>query len=622
MASGHGRSHDAHDAYGARHSGSASGASGAGSGDGLGGMDDADVADLWVMDPETGAYRMRTPEEIAAARAAEAFPTPGTALAVPAPTRSPERSPVPAPRRRTTPPATRPGKGRKASKAKKRLKWTALSLVGLLVVIVGAAYGYYEYLNSRIKTGDRSGNSDVGAAPEDEQGRRQMNVLLIGSDSRLGKGNSGYGNEGEAGRADTTLLLHLSADRSNASVVSIPRDMFVDRPSCKHDKGTQPAAERVVFNTTMIEPGGPPCTVATVERMLGVRIDHWMMIDFNGVKEMTKAVGGVDIVLCDRLYDPKGPGKGTGLDLSAGPHNLQGEDALSFLRARHGFYGESDLARIEAQKSFLMALAREIKTSATWKDPAAIFQIAQAATGNITVDEGLGRIEKLVSLGNEIKKVPEKRMAFTTLPVMDVPSENPKVHVQPIEPQATNLWASIRNDVPLTKGDPGATPAPASSAPPAATAPAAPAIDPATITVTVRNSTQIPKAQEVVDKLLAAKYKATVDKTGGTQQANSSITYPTGQIDAARQLAAAVGLPETALDESTKAGTKLQLVIGLDFPGLNDASGGKSSAGSTASAGGSAAAPAPSASVTPPKAEDIKLNTADNDSCIKTKYSK
>ncbi|UGQ09529.1 LCP family protein [Yinghuangia sp. ASG 101] len=622
MASGHGRSHDAHDAYGGRNSGAASGASGAGSGDGLGGMDDADVADLWVLDPDTGAYRMRTPEELAAANAAEAAPTPGTALAVPSPTRSPERSPVPAPRRRTTQPATRPGKNGKSGKAKKRLKWIALSLAGLFVVIVGAAYGYYEYLNSRIKTGDRSGNSDVGAAGEDEQGRRQMNVLLIGSDSRVGKGNTGYGNDDEPGRADTTLLLHLSADRSNASVVSIPRDMFVDRPSCKHDKGTQPAQEHVAFNTTMIEPGGPPCTVATVERMLGVRIDHWMMIDFNGVKQMTKAVGGVDIVLCDRLYDPKGPGRGTGLDLAAGPHNLQGEDALSFLRARHGFYGESDLARIEAQKSFLMALAREIKTSATWKDPAAVFQIAQAATGNITVDEGLGRIEKLVSLGNEIKKVPEKRMAFTTLPVMDVPEENPKVHVQAIEPQATNLWATVRNDTPLTKGDPGAAP-PAASSAPAPAAPAAPTIDPATISVSVRNSTQVPKAQEVVDKLLAAKYKASVDKTGGSQQANSSITYPTGQLDAARQLAAAVGLPETALDESSKAGTKLQLVIGLDFPGLKDGadSAGTGSSGK-ASSGGSAPAPAPTATVAPPKAEDIKLNTADNDSCIKTKYSK
>ncbi|HSA53617.1 MAG TPA: LCP family protein [Yinghuangia sp.] len=612
MASGHGRSHDAHDAYGARNSGSASGASGTGSDNGLGGMDDADVADLWVMDPDTGAYRLRTPEELAAESAAEAASTPGTALAVP--TRSPERAPVPAPRRRQPArPAPRP------SKAKKRLKWVAISLAGLLVVIVGAAYGYYEYLNSRIKTDERSGNDEVGAAPEDPAGRRQMNILLIGSDSRVGEGNAGYGDEGKAGAADTTLLLHLSADRSNASVVSIPRDMYVDRPSCKHDKGTQPAAERVPFNSTMVEPGGPPCTVATAERMLGVRIDHWIMIDFNGVKEMTKAVGGVDIVLCDRLYDPKGNKKGTGLDLPAGPHNLQGERALQFLRARHGFQLGSDLARIEAQKSFLMALARKIKTSATWKDPQAVFQIAQAATGNITVDEGLDTIAKLVSLANEIKKVPEKRMAFTTVPVTDA---SDKAHVVPIEPTATNLWATVRKDIPLTEGDPNAPVTPVGSAPPAPQVPAPPQIDPATISVTVRNSTQVPKAQEVVNQLVAQKYKATLDQTGGNQQANSSITYPAGRIDAARQLAAALGLPETALDESTKSGTKLQLVIGLDFPGLNDpkpSASGKTPAGGTVS---TAPAPAASPTITPPKAEDIKLNTADNESCIKTANSK
>ncbi|MEU8134537.1 LCP family protein [Streptodolium elevatio] len=577
MASGHGRARD-------------------GRGSELGAMDDADVADLWIMDEETGAYRMKTPEEIEAAKVVTVEPT-----------EAPDATP---PSRRSTrrPPPK--------SKVKRRLKVTAISVAVLLVVLVGGAYGYYEYLNSRIKTDDLSGSVDkVPEAAEDEFGRTPMNILLIGSDSRLGEGNTGYGANGKEGTADTTLLLHLSADRSNATVVSIPRDTLVTRPSCKLDNGEiQPAKQNFAFNATLLNPGGPPCTVATVESMLKVKIDHWMMIEFKGVKAMTSAVGGVPINLCDRLYDPKKTGQGTGLDLPAGEHRLKGEDALRFLRARHGFYGESDLARIEAQKSFLMALAREIKTSATWKDPAAIFKIAQAATGNITVDDGLNRIEKLVALGNEIKKVPEKRMAFTTLPVMDVPHEDPKVHVQARQPAADNLWASVRNDVAVTKGDP----APAGSVAPSSQAPAPPQIDPATIKVSVRNTTVVPKAQAVVDQLVAKKYAATVDRTKGTEQGASSLVHPKGKADAARQLAAAVGLPETAIIESATA-KQFEIVIGLDFPGLND----KDPTGKApASSSKAPASSKPPATVTPPSSEDMKLNTADNTSCIKTKYSK
>ncbi|MGW0661407.1 LCP family protein [Streptodolium elevatio] len=579
MASGHGRARD-------------------GRGSELGAMDDADVADLWIMDEETGAYRMKTPEEIEDAKVVTVEPT-----------EAPDATP---PSRRSTrrPPPK--------SKVKRRLKVTAISVAVLLVVLVGGAYGYYEYLNSRIKTDDLSGSVDkVPEAAEDEFGRTPMNILLIGSDSRVGEGNSGYGAKGKEGTADTTLLLHLSADRSNATVVSIPRDTLVYRPACKLDNDkVQPAQENFAFNATLLKPGGPPCTVATVERMLGVKINHWMMIDFNGVKQMTSAVGGVPINLCDRLYDPKKTGQGTGLDLKAGPHTLKGEEALQFLRARHGFYGESDLARIEAQKSFLMALAREIKTSATWKDPAAIFKIAQAATGNITVDEGLNRIEKLVALGNEIKKVPEKRMAFTTLPVMDVPNENPKVHVQAKQPAATNLWTAVRNDVAVTKGDP----APPASGPaaPTSVAPAPPTVDPAAVKVSVRNTTTVPKAQTVVDQLVAKKYVATVDRTKSTEQANSSVVYPKGKADVAKQLATAVGLTETAIEESATA-KQFEIVIGLDFPGLND----KDPTGKApASSSKAPASSKPPATVTPPSSEDMKLNTADNTSCIKTKYSK
>ncbi|MDI2132252.1 LCP family protein [Yinghuangia seranimata] len=600
-----------------------------GQGNGLESLNDADVADLWVMDPNTGSYRLRTPEgQVPAPGAApedDAFAglyrdsdSSGRAdrrrAAAATATEAPPEAPPSRTTRRTAPPPK--------SKLKKRLKWTALGLVLTLVIVAGAAYGYYLYLNSRIKKTARSGNNEVPAAAADDQGRTPLNVLLIGSDSRLGKGNQGYGDDDHPGLADTTILMHISADRSNATMVSIPRDTMVERPKCTVNGKTAEASNGPFpFNETLGDRyGGAPCTVATVERMLGVRIDHYLMIDFNGVKEMTKAVDGVPIVLCDPINDPVRPnhGGGTGLVLTAGPHTLEGNDALQFLRARHAFGDGSDLARIEAQKSFLMALAREIKSNAKWSNPKALFDIAQAATGNLQVDEGLGTIDKLVSLGNQIKKVPENRMAFTTLPNEPYPP-NPEQRVQPAQPDARNLWAALAKDQPVTKGDPTAPADPNAAPQTAAPAPPPPApVDPATMKVSVRNTTKAKKATSVVEQLNALKYKASVDTTNdGRVRDNSVIRYPKGQLDAAKQLATAVGLPDTAIEESTLKTTTFELVIGSDFPNLNSPTA--KIPGATAN---TSTAPASGAPVTVPPAEDLKLNTADNTKCISTGKSK
>ncbi|HSA49305.1 MAG TPA: LCP family protein, partial [Yinghuangia sp.] len=464
--------------------GSAPRRGGPGGDNNLDALNDADVADLWVVDPETGSYRLRTPDANSGAPSVGSPVTSATPGA-PAPRgggsdRLPAvRGGASAGRSRTAnnrtiaPPRTSPEAdparpqpsrtGRRApkapSKAKKRIKWTAITLAGVLVVVAGGAYGYYLYLNSRIKKTDRSAANEVPPSAADEFGRTPLNVLLIGSDTRVGKGNQVGGETGHEGLADSTILMHLSADRSNATMVSIPRDTMVDRPACNYeedgDKKVHPAStQKVQFNSTLGTPPGAPCTVATVERMLGVQVDHYLLIDFNGVKQMTKAVGGVPINLCGPINDPVLPNKqgGTGLKLAAGPQRLEGNDALQFLRARHAFGDGSDLARIEAQKSFLMALAREVKRNAKWSNPKAVFDIAQAATGNLQVDRGLGTIDKLAALGNEIKKIPEDRMAFTTLPNEPYPG-NPDAWVQQRQPDAANLWKALATDTAVTEGN-------------------------------------------------------------------------------------------------------------------------------------------------------------------------
>jgi LCP family protein required for cell wall assembly len=574
---------------------------------------------MWVMDPATGSYQLRASAAEDLARPAPADP------AVPA-SRAPDAGDDV---RATESASTRPADGARRvargrapagppaspapKKLRKRLKWVAISVVGVLLLGAGGIYGYYEYLNSRLKTTPKNAGTDAPKAPADAFGRRPLNILLIGSDSRLGAGNEGYGDAGHEGLADTTILMHISADRSNATLVSIPRDTMVKVPKCTVKGKVWEPVNSFPFNETLTR-GGPQCTVSTVDTMLGLQVDHYIMIDFKGVKEMTSAVGGVPVCLSAPINDPVLPnhGGGTDLFLKAGPQRLEGENALKFLRARHAFGDGSDLSRIEAQKGFLMSLAREVKSNASLTNVDGMLKIAQVATGNLTVDEGLGGIDKLIALGNEIKKVPEKRMAFTTLPNEPWP-QKPDQRVQQAQPAARQLWAAVAADTSLTEGDKNASPPPTEQnptpPPTAPTTPAAPNVDASKIQVYVSNSGGVnAKGREVGDVLKEKKFQVPVVRTVEPRVASSVVNYPVGQKNAALAVAATVGLPATAIHETAQRANSLELVIGKDFP---TDKGANTPPGSTA----------PSAPPEPPSASTLKQQTADQTVCAPKKGS-
>ncbi|MGC0419114.1 LCP family protein [Embleya sp. AB8] len=501
---------------------------------------------------------------------------------------------------------------RSKSTVRKRLKWVAISVVGVLVILAGSAYGYIQYLNGKLHhtqiTADRAGRPP--AAPKDAQGRSPMNILLIGNDSRIGEGRR-YGDEGHEGLADVAILMHLSADRSNATLVNIPRDTMVDIPRCEIGKGNDKKVTEARFGqfNDSFRSIGASCTVATVDRMLQVRIDHYIEVDFKGVRNLTDAVGGVPICLDAPIHDPvlSGSRGGTGLDLPAGPNNLGGDDALQFLRARHAFGDGSDLARIEAQKVFLGSLARELKNNAKLTNVDGLFRIANSAVGALTVDNDLAGVDKLIDLADEIKKVPEKRMAFATLPTETYrPAPD---QVQPQRPAADNLWATIRADRPLTGGDPAGAPpvAPVSTTPPAAPRTIAPS-DAAQISVTVDSGNTRKRLTPVVEALKQQGFQATsgASMPDGREHANSRITYPDGKQDQAKAIATALSLPETALEQARPGDTTIKVLIGADLP---DGGTGTGAPGSTTTAGPDRAPPEP------PKAADLNLRTADDTKC-------
>ncbi|MFF4732632.1 LCP family protein [Streptomyces mirabilis] len=431
---------------------------------GRGRADNIDPADQWVLNPNTGEYELRlTPSAPQSGvprprRGSPANAGPGAGAGTRA-RRAPEReSPatpgpdVPGPRRRRGAPAEPPPgrrKGRtkpKKSKAKKILLWTGGSMAFVLVAVSAAGYLYLKHLEGNVST------TDVGSAGKKGFSKDEaFNILIIGTDKRTGKGNEGYGDKGSVGHADTNILLHVSKDRTNATALSIPRDLIVDVPDCpvKQPDGTEkivPGTQNVRFNTSLGQDGrNAGCTMLTVKAVTGIVPDHFMMADFNAVKTLTSAVGGVDVCVAHAVND-----KESHLKLPAGKSKVEGEQALAFVRTRHSFGNQGDLDRIKVQQQFLGSLMRKMASSDTLTNPAKLFSLAEAATKALTVDTGIGKVSTLKDVALELKKVPTKNITFTTVPVLDNPAEKVKATVVVNQSQAPAVFDAIKNDVSFT----------------------------------------------------------------------------------------------------------------------------------------------------------------------------
>ncbi|RSS83423.1 LytR family transcriptional regulator, partial [Streptomyces sp. WAC02707] len=288
--------------------------------------------------------------------------------------------------------------------------WTGGAMAFVLVGGATGAYLIYNKLNGNI------GTVDVGDAAIDAPGMEgPLNILIIGNDVRTGEGNESYGNKSNVtGHADTTFLIHIAEDRTNATALSIPRDLKTEIPDCptKQPDGSTKVIPGSVGKTKFNESFGvngrdPGCTMRTVTQMTGVGINHFMMVDFNAVKTLSTAVGGVEVCLTKPIQD-KNYSK---LSLPAGEHRIQGEQALAFLRNRHGLGNESDLDRIKMQQQFLASMLRQLKED-TLGSPTQLLSVANAATEALTVDKGIGSALKLTSLAKEIGKVDLKNISF------------------------------------------------------------------------------------------------------------------------------------------------------------------------------------------------------------------
>jgi LCP family protein required for cell wall assembly len=233
------------------------------------------------------------------------------------------------------------------------------------------------------------------------------------------------------------MVVHLDAGRTTATVVSIPRDTLVTRPSCPLDSGrTSAPAYGVMFNSAYAV-GGPVCAVKTVETLTGVRMDHYLEIDFSGFARLVDALGGVDVTTGQDIDDDQ-----SHLRLTAGTHHLDGTQALALARTRHGIGDGSDLGRIGLQQTLVKALLEQVSDTGLLTDPARLYRVADAATAGLTTDTGLDSLGELMSLGRSLEGLTADRVTTVTMPVVTAPSDPNRVI--PEEARASELWASLR----------------------------------------------------------------------------------------------------------------------------------------------------------------------------------
>lgn len=319
---------------------------------------------------------------------------------------------------RTT--AVRHGKLRRSS------SWRNLGRVlvttALVVAFSGAATAAYAVwgLVSNIKTVDLGTREPdpldaIGAGSTKIDGA--FTVFVAGSDTREGQSYQ----DGEVSELnDVNLLLHVSADHQNATVISFPRDLMLPIPSCPSEDGVEnyyPAMSEQQLNSAMMY-GGLPCVVRTIEELTGTNIEYAGLVTFDGVIGISEAVGGVEVCLTDPIVDPN-----TDLNLPAGMNTLVGNEALQFLRTRYGVGDGSDTSRINNQQVFMSALVRKLKSAETLSDPIKVYSLAKAGIDNMYLSKSMASIQFMQAAAGTVKDIDLDRIQFIQYPSGNHPYE-------------------------------------------------------------------------------------------------------------------------------------------------------------------------------------------------------
>ena len=312
---------------------------------------------------------------------------------------------------------------------------------------LGVVY-LYRHLNGNLDVVDVTGQ--LGTDRPEKKGvtgpQEPLNVLVMGSDDRDAAGNNIDNQElGSTDRSDTTILMHLSADRKRAYGVSIPRDSLVTRPTCKTEDGEDiPGGTDVMWNEAFAL-GGPACTIRQFEKNTGVFVDHYVVIDFAGFEGMVDAIDGVPVCIPEDIVDPA-----HGINIPAGTREVEGREALNYVRARYTLGDGSDISRIKRQQAFIAAMANKVISAGTLARVDRLVGFLDAATNSLQVDPGLDNVIKIAKIGVGFQGIGLQNIQFVTVPIEYDQRPEYRGRVSWL-PQADNLWAKIAADESLTK---------------------------------------------------------------------------------------------------------------------------------------------------------------------------
>ncbi|WP_248283204.1 LCP family protein [Cryobacterium arcticum] len=321
----------------------------------------------------------------------------------------------------------------------------AASLAVLLVSTVAVGGIAVWQLSDKISSNaiDIGGSDEAAPPPNLGAFENGFNILIVGVDNDADQGLS-YG-ERDATLNDVNILVHVSADHSNAVVVSIPRDLIVPHPECTNaDTGEEFSAMSGAPMNEAMARGGLPCVVDTVEQLTGLDIPYAGLTSFSGVVQMSDAVGGVPICLTEAIDDPL-----ANLSLPAGTSVVSGETALGFLRSRHGVGDGSDLSRISSQQIYLASLMRTVQGDGTLTDLSKLYALATAASQNIKLSTELARTDTMVSMALAIKDLDLERLVFVQYPGTTGDPDYPG-KVMPTQDLADSMFAKIAADEPFS----------------------------------------------------------------------------------------------------------------------------------------------------------------------------
>jgi LCP family protein required for cell wall assembly len=337
-------------------------------------------------------------------------------------------------------------------KGEVKVRHTVAKVVASTLVVIALITGLtvvflYRHYNSNLDAVDLS--KAIGSESAADQRKwpapsGPINILVMGSDNRDAPGDHVDNLTGIGERSDTTILLHLSADRSRAYGVSVPRDSVVDRPSCLDNDGNpiSDAVTGTLWNEAF-NVGGPACTIRQFMSLTHVPVTHWIVVDFAGFKSMVDALGGVEVCLPHPVNDPIGH-----ITLPAGTHTFSGDQALDYVRERHDLGNGSDIGRMKRQQAFIASMAHKAISANMLAKPFSMLKFLDAATKSIHLDEGIGSLAKIAGLGYKFRNIGLDKIQFVTTPWEADPSDPNRVVWAP---EAKTLWDDIRLDEPLPR---------------------------------------------------------------------------------------------------------------------------------------------------------------------------